>query len=211
MTRDGSAGLRRPESASGSRAACLPKLVDERVVLAREHVVIEAHPDASSCRGTPPPPGPPIADSSDRMPAERADSPAARRRRAVGDGSSSKCAVSLGSRFTRLRERRRSRRSARRPTRRCCCCGTSWARAQVLRLPSCVNLRRLADSARRTICRCGLRGGSRAAVTCSASEPPQPTSCTRRALWPSSRCENQSCVMNWIQNAASTLKNGAFL
>ncbi|MCE3257500.1 MAG: hypothetical protein K0Q64_1583 [Nitrobacter vulgaris] len=26
----------------------------------------------------------------------------------------------------------------------------------------------------------------------------------------SSRCENQSCVMNWIQKAASTLKNGAF-
>ena len=26
----------------------------------------------------------------------------------------------------------------------------------------------------------------------------------------SSRCENQSCVMNWIQKASSTLKNGAF-
>ena len=31
------------------------------------------------------------------------------------------------------------------------------------------------------------------------------------SLRASSRCENQSWVMNWIQNAASTLKNGAFL
>ena len=30
------------------------------------------------------------------------------------------------------------------------------------------------------------------------------------ALWPSSMWENQSWVMNWIQYAASTLKNGAF-
>ena len=32
-----------------------------------------------------------------------------------------------------------------------------------------------------------------------------------RSLRASSMCENQSWVMNWIQNAARTLKNGAFL
>src|SRR5205823_4039 len=39
----------------------------------------------------------------------------------------------------------------------------------------------------------------------------QPTFMYSALLWPSSRWENQSWVMNWIQNAASTLKNGAFL
>jgi hypothetical protein len=38
-----------------------------------------------------------------------------------------------------------------------------------------------------------------------------PTAIISGAFAPSRRWENQSWVMNWIQNAASTLKNGAFL
>ncbi len=49
----GRAGSRRPESASGVVAALAAEVVDEEVVLAREHVVIEAHPDRSSYPGTP--------------------------------------------------------------------------------------------------------------------------------------------------------------
>ena len=37
-----------------------------------------------------------------------------------------------------------------------------------------------------------------------------PTFMKSGLLWPSSRWENQSWVMNWIQKAASTLKKGAF-
>ena len=39
----------------------------------------------------------------------------------------------------------------------------------------------------------------------------QPTLMYSALLWPSSRCENQSWVMNWIQKAASTLKKDACL
>ncbi len=39
----------------------------------------------------------------------------------------------------------------------------------------------------------------------------QPTFMYSAALCPSSMWENQSWVMNWIQNAAMTFMNGAFL
>ena len=202
-------------------AACAAELVDEQVVLAREDVVKEAQPDRPVVGEGGRLLAGPLRDGSDRtLSSTRQIALALARRPRAGRWRPSAAWPDRSGRASRGgASARRSRRSARRPTTPCSCCAWSLGARSGTSRRRAVNVagRRRRRSAPR---RSRRPGGSRASrrrrgsgvstsfTVCDA----QPTVMICAAsLCPSSRCENQSCVMNWIQNAASTLKNGAFL
>ena len=114
----------------------LAEFIDEGVVLAGEQVVERSLCRWTSCRGTPPTPGPSIA--ADRVARLRtpAGSPGRAALQPVPAASSRDLRIAL---HAFAAKSRRSRRAGRRPTTLCCCWRKSWARGSDKSLPSPVN------------------------------------------------------------------------
>ena len=196
MTRSGRAGLRSPESASGVGGGLRAEGVHEQVVLAGEDVVVEAHPDASSCRGRRSASWPAHCGfiGSRGLEQRQVAQASRRRRRAAPDRHQQQLGGVAGvALHAPARASRRSRRSARRPTTRCTVlrvvrgardrCGLAAVRRTSAGRRS---RRRAPRSMRRP-------GGSRACASpasgrsTSSTVVAQPTAIVSGALWPSSQ------------------------
>ena len=105
MTCCGLAGLRSPLVRVRLSCRLLAELVHEGVVLAREQIVVEAHPDGPVVGKRRRLPGPPTAAGSDRRRCSSRQIARTRQSRRTCDSSSQLRADPSGSRFTRRTER----------------------------------------------------------------------------------------------------------